>query len=106
MLNATRRHGLLLLLGAGAGAVVIALAMTWLRESGLMLHGYGWALPGAIALTGLLELVSGVPFSEWAQRWDSLAGWQRGVLGVLIVAAALAAILALMILVAYLLYGG
>jgi len=104
MLNATRRHGLLLLLGAGA--VVMAWAVTWRRESGVMLHGYGWALPGAIALTGLRELVSGVPFSEWAQRWDSLAGWQRGVLGVLIVAAALAAILALMILVAYLLYGG
>ena len=106
MPNATRRHGLLLVLGAGVAAVAIALAMTSLRESGLILHGYGWALPGAIALTGLLELASGVPFSEWAQRWDSLAGWQRGVLGVLIVGAALVGILALMILVAYLLYGG
>jgi hypothetical protein len=105
MLNATRRHGLLLLLGAGAVAVAIAMAMTSLHESGWNLHGYGWALPGAIALTGLLELVSGVPFSEWSQRWDSLAGWQRGVLGVLIVAAALVGIFALMILAAYLLYG-
>ena len=44
-------------------------------------------------------------FPNGRNRWDSLAGWQRGVLGVLIVAAALVGIFALMILVAYLLYG-
>ena len=34
--------------------------------------------------TGLVQVVSGVPFSELSSRWDALQGWQRGVLGTLI----------------------
>jgi hypothetical protein len=45
-------------------------------------------VPGAWAMGGLLELVSGVPFAQIAGRWDQLAGWQRGVLGLLVVAVA------------------
>lgn len=44
-----------------------------------------FALPGAYVLIGLLEVVSGVPFKDISGEWDSLAGWQRGVLGVVIV---------------------
>lgn len=47
--------------------------------------GYGFAIPGAAALVGLIQVVSGVPFGELAIRWESLAGWQRGVLGLIIV---------------------
>ena len=43
------------------------------------------AMPGAYALTGLIEIITGVPFMEIARKWDDLAGWQRGVLGVIIV---------------------
>lgn len=43
------------------------------------------AIPGAFALMGFLEIVAGVPFREIAGKWDSLAGWQRGVLGTVIV---------------------
>jgi len=50
-----------------------------------------FALPGALALAGVLELVSGTPLSEWSRRWDSLKGWQRGLLGAGIWLLALAA---------------
>ncbi|UJB64131.1 hypothetical protein YS110_04825 [Acidovorax sp. YS12] len=43
------------------------------------------AFPGAYALIGFLEFIAGVPFSMIATKWDDLAGWQRGVLGILVV---------------------
>ena len=43
------------------------------------------ATPGAFGLAGLLELVTGISFTDIAGRWDDLAGWQRGVLGVIVV---------------------
>lgn len=52
-----------------------------------------FALPGAFALKGLLEFVTGVPFLELARRWDELKGWQRGVLGTIIVLMALVVII-------------
>ncbi len=47
---------------------------------------------GALALVGLLEVCTGVSFTQFAKRWDGLAGWQRGVYGALIVVLALAAV--------------
>jgi hypothetical protein len=52
-----------------------------------------FALPGAFALKGLLEFILGVPFLELARRWDDLNGWQRGVLGTIIVLVALVVII-------------
>jgi hypothetical protein len=46
------------------------------------------AMPGCFALLGLVELVTGVPSSKVASAWDALAGWQRGILGILVVALA------------------
>ena len=34
-------------------------------------------------LMHLLELISGVPFTELSNRWDGLKGWQRGVIGLI-----------------------
>ncbi len=48
---------------------------------------FALAMPAVVALAGLVELVSGVPFWRIAERWDALRGWQRGVLGLAIVAA-------------------
>ncbi|NNL99558.1 MAG: hypothetical protein HKO62_02325 [Gammaproteobacteria bacterium] len=45
--------------------------------------------PGAGVLYGTVELILGRPFMELSDAWDALRGWQRGVLGVVIVAAAL-----------------
>jgi len=39
------------------------------------------ALPGAYAMVGLIELVSGTPFSQFNDLWMNLKGWQRGVFG-------------------------
>ncbi|NNE19419.1 MAG: hypothetical protein HKN10_13165 [Myxococcales bacterium] len=50
------------------------------------------ALPGAYALVGLLELLTGSSFSELSRRWDALRGWQRGVLGTVVVIVAFAAL--------------
>jgi len=46
-------------------------------------------IPGSIALSGLSELVSGVPFSRLSLAWNALKGWQRGVYGLLVFAAGL-----------------
>jgi hypothetical protein len=44
-----------------------------------------FALPGAYALSGLIEFITGVTFLECARRWDDLKGWQRGIFGTFIV---------------------
>jgi hypothetical protein len=41
---------------------------------------------------GVLEVVTGVPFSEMSQKWAGLAGWQRGVIGVSVFVAGLVAL--------------
>lgn len=38
--------------------------------------------PTAWLLAGVFEITTGVPFTEMSQKWDSLAGWQRGVIGI------------------------
>ena len=85
--------------------MLFAVAGAMLAERGWTIHGYGWGIPGAFALVGLLQLVSGVPFSELSTRWDSLAGWQRGFLGVAIVVGSLVPIFGIVFLVARVLYG-
>jgi len=83
-MNSTRLGGLTTFFVGGLGAVAVVWFGQHLGESGGKLIGLGWAVPAAIALVGLVQLVSGVPFTELSRRWDSLAGWQRGVLGTLI----------------------
>lgn len=43
------------------------------------------AVPGAVALIGLLEIITGLAFTDISKKWDSLAGWQRGILGLVVV---------------------
>lgn len=38
------------------------------------------SLPGALVLLGLVEAFTGVGYGQLAQKWDSMKGWQRGVL--------------------------
>jgi hypothetical protein len=47
----------------------------------LQLMVLGGALLCAPFLMHLLELITGVPFTELSNRWDGLKGWQRGVIG-------------------------
>jgi hypothetical protein len=39
---------------------------------------YPMLFPGAYAFAGLIQAVTGVSFSEWSSRWNSLKRWQRG----------------------------
>ncbi len=82
--------GLLKLLG---GALVFAGILAYFMQRGLKAGGnpfmiIGPAIPGAFALVGLVELVTGLHITEVASAWDGLAGWQRGILGTLVVALA------------------
>ncbi len=66
-------------------------AMVYLAEVLKLRQGWKLTLILGVAflcvpfLTNLLELVAGVPFKELAARWDSLKGWQRGVIGLSVV---------------------
>jgi hypothetical protein len=57
------------------------------------------AIPGGFALAGLVQAITGVSFSTLAARWQSLAGWQRGIVGVLIAVLAFALAIASMLII-------
>jgi len=105
LMNDVRRSGLKLLLIAGVFSVVLGYLALRVTSEGWQVHGYGWGIPGAFALAGLAQLVSGVPFSELSSRWDALQGWQRGVLGTLIVLVATGLIFLVLIAFMTLAYG-
>jgi hypothetical protein len=50
-------------------------------------------IPFVYFCIGLIEVVSGKPYRHLAAAWMSLRGWQRGIIGTIIVIAALAFIL-------------
>ena len=91
--GSARKRGLkLLLVGAAATGALFYVALDLLPRfgyqftpRGLMIAG----IPSAIGLVGLLEFATGIPFQDWVRRWDSLKGWQRGIIGTLIALAAL-----------------
>ena len=83
---------------AAAIAALAAVGARWLEGSALDFLAGPWlpyvaALPAIPFLAGLAVYVTGRPFRELAAAWDELRGWQRGVLGILIVLVAAAAIL-------------
>jgi hypothetical protein len=88
-----RKTGAIKLLGWGVVACLGGVLVYWLNAhwhripvgGGLIAIG----IPGALALTGFLELLTGHPFLSLASEWDQLAGWQRGILGMLVAALAL-----------------
>lgn len=97
-----RLRGLLQFLGSGAvfAALLFWLASQYTASPNYQLPGGLFSMlvmmaPGGFAIAGLIQLISGVPFSELSDKWDSLKGWQRGVFGVAIFA-----------FVAILLFGG
>ena len=88
-----RLRGLLNFLG---GSLLFALMLAWwawwqARNPGRTLPGAPFsvlviAAPGGFAISGLIQLLVGVPFAELSDKWNSLKGWQRGVYGIAIVA--------------------
>ncbi len=58
------------------------------------------AMPLVAALMGLLEFLSDRPFSQFSNAWDHLAGWQGGILGIIIIIFAIVLMMALVVLFA------
>lgn len=88
--NNVRLMGLVKLLG---GALIFAVILAYFMQHGLKVGAnplkiIGPAVPGAVALVGLVELCTGMHVTEVASKWNALAGWQRGILGTLVVAVA------------------
>lgn len=86
-----RTRGLLYLIG---GSSIFALIAYWIANPesypfSVYPAGVGGALaigtPGAVAIIGLIELVSGKPFYAIEQAWANLSGLQRFFGGTLIV---------------------
>lgn len=83
-----RTSGLLKVIGSG---VLVAIIFSTVLNNGLGNPAHGgpfklvaMGIPGAFALVGLIELLTGIEFTRIAEKWDALQGWQRGVLGVLV----------------------
>lgn len=104
MATSIRNRGATKLLIGSLGMAAVWLLVHFARSKGFvpssLVAMIPLAIPGVYALIGLLEIIAGVPFVEIAEKWDSLAGWQRGVLGLFIVVCAFAAAIVAMVLFA------
>jgi hypothetical protein len=88
------------LLKAIGGSIAFALLFAWLMQQqglgeqrGGMRYGIFYLIsigaPGAYALVGILELTTGVPFTQLSTKWDNLKWWQRGILATVVIVVAL-----------------
>lgn len=59
------------------------------------------AAPMLPIMLGVVELIFNVPFNDTATRWDNFHGWQRGILGILILISAFMVFIGLFILAVY-----
>ena len=101
-----RRQGLLKLAGG-----LLLYAAVWLSvykqggfgdSRGGTFYIITMGVPGALALSGLLELVTGQTFTRFAARWDQLEPWKRGVYGTITVIAAATVIFGSLLLIGWL----
>lgn len=95
-----RQRGFVMFVCAVVGAAAWAGVLAVLKDHDIVRNPrvfklLGFPLAGAAiaALVGLAKLVLGRSLAEIGRGWDELAGWQRGLLGVLVVAIALAVIM-------------
>ncbi|QIF00196.1 hypothetical protein [Roseimicrobium sp. ORNL1] len=95
-----RRTGLVRLLFGGAGTLVVAAVLWFLAREGYQPNPIALmmaAIPGAYALLGVMEAITGIPYGQLARRWDNLKGWQRGIYGTGIVLVAMVFIFLIMV---------
>jgi hypothetical protein len=74
-----------MVLSGVAVGTFLALAMWVQSEEWQLICAMGAGVPLALFFYCLTGLVTGKSFEELRQRWDELKGWQRGVLGTVIV---------------------
>ncbi|WP_306524323.1 hypothetical protein [Dokdonella sp.] len=101
MMSDVRKVGLKRFVIGSLGAVLVGVLVYFVHLQGFAPSSFAMiplAIPGAYALMGIVEMVSGTDFFEIAQKWDDLDGWQRGVLGTLVVILAFAALFAGLVL--------
>ena len=98
-----RQKGILKFVAWGPVAAAVGYGIYWLNvRIGHAPHGEFLILlaaPGAYALVGLLEALSGRPFRDFGAKWEQLNGWQRGVLGLAVAAIALVLFMAIVVVV-------
>lgn len=90
--NQIRKRGFkFVAIGSGLFAIVVFF-LIWLSSHSrtVVFPIIGASLPLALGLIGSVELITGVPFQRLGNNWMRLHGWQRGVLGTLIVLLSLA----------------
>lgn len=88
-------------MAAGFAFLLVGVALAnFITSSGRYIIGPGLGLTGVPFLVGLTEFASGRSFVELAQAWDDLRGWQRGLLGLAIVAVATVTIVSVLVVVA------
>jgi hypothetical protein len=83
-----RKKGFLKFCIGSLAAVAVGFFHYWLNTRGYEFSLWGFiafGLPGAYGAAGLLELITGIPFAQLAGKWDELKGWQRGIIGILVV---------------------
>jgi hypothetical protein len=99
-LPGNRKFGLIVFVTAGSIEVVICYGAYVATAYGL--HDTLielLAIPGAFALAGAMQAITGVSFATIASNWQSLAGWQRGIIGLFIVMVAFALAFACMVII-------
>ena len=82
MLGETRTKGLI---HAAMGGVLFLLLVGlshWLKSLGWHHMPWEFAIPAGLAISGLVQAATGIPFSELSTRWDTIKPWQRGVYGI------------------------
>jgi hypothetical protein len=89
-----RIRGLLTILGSSAVAALLYLflarVLSW--SEGSVRLPLTAAMPLVGVLIGAVELVSGVPFTQVASRWDALPRGVKAVLSLLVIVAAIVTI--------------
>ena len=76
-----------MLISALLGVPLIAWIM-WEASKGTRFNGLGIGLPLLPFIYFLTEFITGTKFYELSRKWDDIKGWQRGILGTLIVVGA------------------
>ena len=83
-----RKNGFKKLALGTAALVAVFWFVLWLQHQGYSPNSFALialGAPVAIGFVGLLEIIVNRPFSEMEEWWNNLKGWQRGVLGLLVV---------------------
>jgi len=88
MKKSIRNQGTKKLIVGFVAGIIAAYFLYWIDKNGYRLNGFALitiAGPAAWGLVGLLEVIMNRPFSEMEDWWDSLKGWQRGIIGLFVV---------------------